>query len=491
MNSKDIVQDQDNGKSPAANVAALPGQVRPLVIQRKLSVGKEDDELEKEADNNANRIMRMPETGFVQRKCDECEKEGKIKRKPLTKNGTPFIQSKNGSNNAVSGRISGAIQSSRGSGFSINGQTQSFMSSRMGDDFSGVKIHTDSEAVRLSQGLNAKAFTTGNDIYFNEGQYQPESSDGKRLLAHELAHVRQQGSGVIRRCIDPKKNDPLYDGLAKNIKATPAYTALADKTVADGIITEAKKKAGCLYYAGKLKQLFDTPEKAAADVVIENNAVTVEAVKQEKVRVAKPEAAKNLDLEKKAADAVPAANWKSIKGKFGGGTYQVDSTNPANIIVRAKVFLKPTGSGTAADVANIKQMHDGIEKALSTKGFTVSIDFVDVPDANTFTANVHQEGWTDAENWSAATPKTLAHEFLHMLAFEIDRYNYIESHAQNQLMKIPDRLHWFAVQLTKPPGFDNDLSIMSSGEHPLDDDACRVAGLDLDTCVAARRRVKP
>jgi len=77
-----------------------------------------------------------------------------------------------------------------------------------------------------------------------------------------------------------------------------------------------------------------------------------------------------------------------------------------------------------------------------------------------------------------------------MLAFEIDRYNYIESHANNDSMKIPDRLTWFAVQLIKPPGFDNDLSIMGSGEHPLDDDACKVAGLDIPTCVATRKKKK-
>lgn len=179
---------------------------------------------------------------------------------------------------------------------------------------------------------------------------------------------------------------------------------------------------------------------------------------------------------------------KKIKGQFGGGTYEVDNSNPSGIVVRAKVFLKPIGSGTIEDVKNIKLMHDGIEKAASTKGFIVSISFVDVPDADTFTTNVHQEGWTTANNWSAGSPTTLAHEFLHMLAFPIDRYNYIESHAKNTSMLVKDRLHWFAVQLTKPPGFDNPLSIMGSGQHPLDDDACRVAGLDIDTCVAARMK---
>ena len=460
-----------------------------LNIQRQLTVGKEDDEFEKEADNTADQIMRMPEHNFIQRKCADCEEEEKLQRKTLATPISPYIRNKTSSSSpTVSNSLSQSINSTKGRGSSLDTSTLSFMSSYLGNDLSHVKIHTDPDAEQMNRELNAKAFTVGNDIYFNQGNYQPQSADGKRLLAHELTHVTQQDARTIRRCVDPKKNDPLYDAIAKQIKAKPTYTALADKTVADGIISEAKKKGACIYYIGKLKALFDTPEKAAADVATENKAITVEAVKKEKARVAKPAEAKNLDVEKKAADAVPAANWKNIAGKFGGGTYQVDSANPTNIIVKVRIFLKKSGTGTDADVDAIKQMHDGIEKAVAAKGFIISIEFLNAPAAGAFEVNVHHEGWTTATNWSAATPKTLAHELLHLLAFEIDRYNYIESHAKNENMLIPDRLHWFRVQLDKPPGFDNPQSLMASGEHPLDDDVCKVAGLDVKTCVAARQK---
>jgi hypothetical protein len=69
----------------------------------------------------------------------------------------------------------------------------------MGADFSNVKVHTGSESIRMNQELGARAFTYGNHIFFNKGQYNPERSSGKRLLAHELTHVAQQGHGVIRR----------------------------------------------------------------------------------------------------------------------------------------------------------------------------------------------------------------------------------------------------------------------------------------------------
>src|SRR5690625_6993220 len=68
------------------------------------------------------------------------------------------------------------------------------MGSKMGADFSDVTIHTGGEATELNQGLGARAFTVGSDIYFNEGQYNAESAPGKRLLAHELTHTIQQGA---------------------------------------------------------------------------------------------------------------------------------------------------------------------------------------------------------------------------------------------------------------------------------------------------------
>ena len=68
----------------------------------------------------------------------------------------------------------------------------------MGADFSGVNVHTGADASDLNEQVNARAFTLGNDIFFNEGEYAPNSPEGQRLLAHELTHVVQQGSNVNR-----------------------------------------------------------------------------------------------------------------------------------------------------------------------------------------------------------------------------------------------------------------------------------------------------
>lgn len=73
------------------------------------------------------------------------------------------------------------------------------MEQGFGADFGAVNIHTDSEAQKMNEQLGAQAFTTGNDIYFNEGKYNPNSSEGKHLLAHELTHTLQQSKGIQKK----------------------------------------------------------------------------------------------------------------------------------------------------------------------------------------------------------------------------------------------------------------------------------------------------
>ena len=76
---------------------------------------------------------------------------------------------------------------------------RSEMEAGFGVDFSGVRIHDNSNAEQMSQQFNAQAFTNGNDIYFNSGKYDTSSSSGKHLLAHELTHTIQQGASVQRK----------------------------------------------------------------------------------------------------------------------------------------------------------------------------------------------------------------------------------------------------------------------------------------------------
>ena len=120
----------------------------------------------------------------VQRKLDDSEET--LQRKEA------------GSTNAV---VSSSFQSSvdvtKGNGQKMDTNTQGFMASKFGANFSNVSIHNNSRSHQLATQINAKAFTVGNDIYFNQGEYQPATNTGKHLLAHELTHTLQQSNDKI------------------------------------------------------------------------------------------------------------------------------------------------------------------------------------------------------------------------------------------------------------------------------------------------------
>jgi hypothetical protein len=92
---------------------------------------------------------------------------------------------------------SGRINQARGGGQTLDSTVQKQMSQTMGHDFSGVRVHASPEADSLNQDLSARAFTTGQDIFFKQGEYKPASSEGQELIAHELTHVVQQSTGQV------------------------------------------------------------------------------------------------------------------------------------------------------------------------------------------------------------------------------------------------------------------------------------------------------
>jgi Domain of unknown function (DUF4157) len=110
--------------------------------------------------------------------------------------------------NEVAPEIEGSIQQERRSGQGLDHGVRRQMESSFGADFSGVRVHTDHKADSLNRDLSARAFTTGQDIFFRQGAYQPASSDGRELIAHELTHVVQQGGGVHRAMFVSQPGDP-------------------------------------------------------------------------------------------------------------------------------------------------------------------------------------------------------------------------------------------------------------------------------------------
>jgi len=118
--------------------------------------------------------------------------------------------------------ISRAIHAKRGSGQQLDPAAQRDLGTAMGHDFSDVQVHTDTEADALNHAVRAEAFTTGKDVFFREGKYDPGSNAGRKLLAHELTHVVQQ------RDAPPKQELTLSDpGDASERQASAVADSLA------------------------------------------------------------------------------------------------------------------------------------------------------------------------------------------------------------------------------------------------------------------------
>jgi hypothetical protein len=180
----------------------------PMQIQAKLTIGQPGDKYEQEADGVADAVMRMPDPQVVenspgqsqiQGKCAKCGEEGEeLQRQPeeeeKKKEEEEPIAAKEepGQTPMVTPEAEHSIKNMQGSGQSLPETVQTFMEPSFGHDFSQVRIHSDAQAADTASAVNSRAFTLGRDIFFNQGQYVPESQEGKRLLAHELTHVIQQ-----------------------------------------------------------------------------------------------------------------------------------------------------------------------------------------------------------------------------------------------------------------------------------------------------------
>jgi uncharacterized protein DUF4157 len=122
----------------------------------------------------------------IKRKCDACEEEEHGAQR----------KENNGRETTADSSLDNYVSSLNNSGQPLPESARSFFEPRFGQDFSNVRIHANNEAAQSAQSINALAYTSGNNIVFNNGQFSPESDNGKQLLAHELTHVIQQGNNA-------------------------------------------------------------------------------------------------------------------------------------------------------------------------------------------------------------------------------------------------------------------------------------------------------
>ena len=200
-----VVSENNNSKpffSPAENsinqTKILSESITPLVQKQN------EEEEEAQTKMETLNIQREPEEEEVQPKLE-------IQRQSEDEEKEEALQPKLVDNTvARQDTTEHMIVQSRGGGSPLDTKIQAQMESGFGADFSGVKIHTDSRAIQMNKDLGARAFTSGNDIYFNSGQFQPASDNGKKLLAHELTHTLQQGASSTQTLVQRSTADEAY-----------------------------------------------------------------------------------------------------------------------------------------------------------------------------------------------------------------------------------------------------------------------------------------
>ena len=190
----------------------------PVQVQTKLAIDRPGDVFEQEADRVAGEVMRLPEDQVLPHECSTCSnhEEEVLQAKELLGQAPVTTQSLE-----VPPIIDEVMRSP---GQPLDQATRAFMEPRFGQDFSGVRLHTDARAAESAQVVNALAYTIGRDVVFGAGQYAPETNAGRMLMAHELTHVAQQHRGQ-NRCLQKQADDGEREIVAEEEPERPGIKA--------------------------------------------------------------------------------------------------------------------------------------------------------------------------------------------------------------------------------------------------------------------------
>ncbi len=209
--------------------------LRGTPLQRKLAVGAPGDVYEQEADRAADNVLQM--TGE------------ELGRGPVAKVRGVLLN--------PSGEVDGerrldedaeeAVCSLHGGGIPLGEAERAFFEPRFGADFSRVRLHMGSASGEMAESLHARAFTVGGDIAFGAGRYSPGTEEGLRLLAHELAHVVQQGgapAATVQRAPDfddPTRLTQVHEALFVSSPSGGTLRPWVDPDPANGIAGTAEQ----------------------------------------------------------------------------------------------------------------------------------------------------------------------------------------------------------------------------------------------------------
>lgn len=202
-------------------------------VQAKLVLGAPADACEREADAVADRVLAMNAASVerVQRKCRACDEDEPVRRS---------VAARQDGVRPVAQAPALASEALRTPGRPLPPAERQFMEARFACDFGAVRVHGGGVAARAAQAVQARAYTVGRDIVFAAGEDDVASAGGRRLLAHELAHVVQQGAARVDGVIDEAAIDAqaiAVDGPAPELCATPGATPILQRENASRLPT--------------------------------------------------------------------------------------------------------------------------------------------------------------------------------------------------------------------------------------------------------------
>ncbi len=200
-------------------------QMKPLANSIQREEMPEDEELQMKPLANSIQREEMQEDEELQMKSlansiqrEEMPEEEELQMKPLLQHREAI------GGGQASTDLESSINSARGGGQPLDTGLQRSMGQAMGADFSSVKVHTDSQSDQLNRSIQAKAFTTGQDVFFRQGAYEPSSRGGQELIAHELTHVVQQNGGAVQRSPQVEEMEQATARIELPIQAATANT---------------------------------------------------------------------------------------------------------------------------------------------------------------------------------------------------------------------------------------------------------------------------
>ena len=266
--AQQVVQRMD-APSQSDRGQPIQGEAMPEVeLQKKpeISTIQRQEMLEKKEEEQQAEVKEETDPLQLQKKCGGCEKQEKnnlVQMKPETATFPqeelpedeeneelmmqPLVQRQPaGGGKAATPKVETSIQQKRGRGEPLSDKLREPMEQAFGKDFSGVRVHADVQSDQINRSIQARAFTTGQDIFFRQGEYASGSKQGQELLAHELTHVVQQNGNAIKAksgqgvTVSESSPETTVQKLCSNCeKEEKAENALQAKEISSGTLAVA------------------------------------------------------------------------------------------------------------------------------------------------------------------------------------------------------------------------------------------------------------